>query len=92
MVPNPDANADNLIADALRLATSLDTPATRDWLERIRPAIAQGRDGIAELQRRRECVALKPEDAALLDRMIDTIRARLKFLEGVERQGNNRAR
>ena len=76
-----DAGADQFIADTLRLATSLDTVSTRDWVERIAETIQQGRNSLKNLQGRCETLTVSDADAVMIERLLDTIHARLKFLE-----------
>jgi hypothetical protein len=83
----PPETADTLLADALRLTTSLDTLIAEDrLLEKLAPAIVQGGDRLAELQHRSAAASMNAEDAALLQTMLDKIRARLRFLEGLEQR------
>ena len=87
MIRRPQDAADTLLADALRLTASLDFLIAEDrLLEKVAPAIQQGDDRLADLQSRRASASLNPEDAALLDAMLDKIRARLRFLEGLEQR------
>lgn len=70
-----------LTADALHLALSLDSFTTLDWAERIGPSIQQGKIQLAELQRRRDLLIVTRDDGAIIGWLLETIDARLKFLE-----------
>ena len=67
--------------DTMRLAFALDAVSARDLPDSIAQAARQGHLIFAELLLRRASVCLTPEDAALMDWVLDAIRARLKFLE-----------
>lgn len=83
-------NADSLRTDALRLADSLDGMETRDWVERVGSAVEFGEAKFTELQRRHQSLSMEAADRANIDSILDTIRARLKFLESLHRRNSNR--
>jgi hypothetical protein len=76
-------NADRLTADALHLAISLDSFTTLDWVERIGPAVRRGSQELAGLERRRALLNVRRCDDAIIDWMLETIDARLKFLQSL---------
>lgn len=76
-----DDRADHFMLDTLRLAYALDAVTARDWQDSIVQAVRQGNHRFAELLLRRTSVRLSAEDEALMDWVLDTIRARLKFLQ-----------
>jgi hypothetical protein len=76
-------NADRLTADALHLAISLDSFANLDWAERIGPAVRRGSQELAGLERRRALLSVRRSDDAILDWVLETIDARLKFLQSL---------
>ncbi|HKR26473.1 MAG TPA: hypothetical protein VJS11_03425 [Acidobacteriaceae bacterium] len=85
----PDKNessAESLIQDALRLADSLDGMETRDWVERVGDALEFGEVKYAELLRRRSSVSIDAVDTAAIESILNTIRARLTFLESLHRR------
>ena len=79
-------NADNLRKDAFWLADSLDGMETRDWVERVGSAVEFGKVKYAELLDRRRLLSLNDVEAASIDAVLDTIRARLKFLDSLHRR------
>ena len=81
-----NGTADVLRTDALRLADSLDGMETRDWVERIGSAVKYGEVKYAELLHRRESLSMNAVDAASIDSILGTIRARLAFLESLHRR------
>lgn len=72
---------DRLTDDALRVAISLDSFTTPDWAEKLGPAIQRGNEQLATLQQRREQLILNHADDAIIDRALEIIQTRLKFLE-----------
>jgi len=76
-------NADRLTADAFHLAISLDSFTTLDWAERIGLAVQRGGQQLVSLQRRRELLRLHRCDDAIIDCVLDTIDARLNFLQSL---------
>ena len=86
MTDEQEDNAECLRADTLRLADSLDGMETRDWVERVGSALDFGQAKFAELLHRRQLVSMVSVDAASIDPILDTIRARLKFLESLHRR------
>lgn len=88
MTSPPNDNSDELRKAALRLANSLDVPATRDWVDRVGDALKRGKAEFADLQRRRESLSLNAIDGRNIDSILETIRERLKFLESL--YGRNR--
>lgn len=86
MTDEQEDNAECLRADTLRLADSLDGMETRDWVERVGSALDFGQAKFAELLHRRQSVSMVSVDAASIDLILDTIRARLKFLESLHRR------
>jgi hypothetical protein len=82
----PDENPDDLREAALHLANSLDGLATRDWVERVGDAIKRGNAEFADLLRRRASLSLTAVDENSIDSIMETIRARLKFLESLYRR------
>lgn len=71
--------------DTVRLAYALDAVSAYDWLDSVAQAVRLGNKTFAELLLRRSSVALSPEDEALIDWVLETIRARLTFLERLRR-------
>jgi len=86
MADSPEDNADDLGEDALRLADSLDGMETRDWVERVGSALEFGEVKYDELLRRRQSLSLNAVDGSSIDSILDTIRARLKFLASLHRR------
>ena len=86
MADSPDDNADTLRQDAFRLADSLDGMETRDWVERVGSALEFGEVKYAELLQRRRLLSLNAIEGASIDSVLDTIRARLKFLDSLHRR------
>jgi hypothetical protein len=76
-----DDSAGRLTADALHLAVSLDSFTTLDWAEGIGPAVRHGKQKLTELQRRRDWLIVTRADGAIIDWVLETIDARLNFLE-----------
>ena len=76
-------NADRLTADAFHLAISLDSFTTLDWAERIGPAVLRGGEQLISLQRRRESLSIRRCDDAIINWMLETIDARLSFLQAL---------
>lgn len=74
-------SACRLTEDALHLAVSLDSFTTLDLAERIGPAVQRGRRRLADLQRRRVLLTLARADGAIIGWVLETISARLNFLE-----------
>jgi len=79
------AGADLLVVDLLRLANSLHDTGSRDWVERIGHVITQANDSLRELNQWRVTLTVSVADAAIIDRLLDVIRARLTFLEALHR-------
>ena len=76
-------SADRLTADALHIAISLESFTTLDWAERIAPAVRQGNQALADLQRRRASLRMRRCDDAIIDWMLEVIDARLTFLQSL---------
>lgn len=74
-------SAGRLTADALDLAVSLDSLTTLDWAERIGPVVQHGKQKLTELQRRRDWLIVTRADGAIIDWVLETINARLNFVE-----------
>lgn len=89
MAEKSEDNTETLIRDAMHLADSLDGMETRDWLERIGSAVERGNLKFAELQHRHQSLSVDAVDRATIDRILDTIRARLKFLESLHQRNRN---
>ena len=83
---SPEDNAEDLRRDAFLLADSLDGMETRDWGERVASALEFGEAKYAELLQRRRLLSLNAIEGASIDAVLDTIRARLKFLESLHRR------
>lgn len=81
------AEADRLVLDLLHLASSLDDIGSRDWVERIGHAVQPASDSLRELHQRRVTLTVSAVDAVIIDRLLNVIRARLKFLEALHRGG-----
>ncbi|HKR28135.1 MAG TPA: hypothetical protein VJS11_11800 [Acidobacteriaceae bacterium] len=86
MAASPEDSAENLRRDAFRLADSLDGMETRDWVERVGSALELGELKYAELLHRRQLLSLNAVDGTSIESIMDTIRARLKFLELLHRR------
>lgn len=86
MADRPEDNADELRKAALRLADSLDGLETRDWVERVGDAVRRGNAEFADLLHRRELLSLNAVDGSSIESIMDTIRARLKFLDSLYRR------
>ena len=82
-MPEAIDNADRLTAKALHLAISLDSFTTLDWVERIGPAVRRGSQELAGLERRRALLSPRRCDDPILDWVLETIDARLKFLQSL---------
>lgn len=79
-------SAGRLTADAVHLAISLDSLTTMDWVERIGPVVQCATHTLADLQRRYASLATRRADGALIDWILDTIDARLTFLQHLSRR------
>jgi hypothetical protein len=90
MTDSPENDTESLRSDALRLADSLDGLETRDWVERVGHALEFGEVKLAELLRRRQSLSAHEADGAGIDSILDTIRARLKFLDSLHRRNAKR--
>jgi hypothetical protein len=88
---SPEDNADNLREDALRLADSLGGMETRDWVERVGRAVESGEVKYAELMQRRRALSPHQAGGAGIDSILETIRARLKFLDSLHRRNAKRS-
>ena len=86
MADSAEDNAENLRRDAFLLADSLDGMETRDWVERVGSAVEFGEVKYAELLHRRRLLSLNAIEEASIDSVLDTIRARLKFLDSLHRR------
>lgn len=89
MADKSEDNAATLIRDAMHLADSLDGLETRDWVRSIGSAVEWGKLKFVELQDRRQALSLNAVDEATIDRVLDTIRARLKFLESLHQRNRS---
>lgn len=86
MADKQEDSAERLIKDAMHLADSLDGHETRDWVERVGSAVEFGEAKYAELLDRRQSFSLDAMDGVTIDGILDTIRARLKFLESLHQR------
>lgn len=86
MADKQEDNAETLIRDTMHLADSLDGLETRDWVERVGNALEWGNVKFAELLLRRQSLSLDAVDGATVDRILDTIGARLNFLESLHQR------
>lgn len=68
-----------LILDATDVATRLDALGKRDYREITLLALRQAEDDYAALVRRRASLPTSSEELAVLDGLLDNLRARLKF-------------
>lgn len=84
MTDSSNYNARRLTADALHLAVSLDSFTTVDWAGRVSPALQQGKEKLAELQQQRHALTMSRSDGAIIDWVLEAIRARLDFLERLD--------
>lgn len=75
--------AEIVIKDALHLADSLDGMATRDWVERVASAAEWGNLKFSTLQNRGQSLSMQAAEAALFNRVLQIVRARLDFLESL---------
>lgn len=89
MADSQQDDAESLIKDGMSLADSLDGHETRDWVERVGSAVAWGNVKFADLQHRRQSLSVDAVDGATIDRILDTIRERLRFLESLHRRNTN---
>lgn len=80
-----EETAETMIKDALHLADSLDGMATRDWVERVASALEWGNLKFTTLQNRGQSVSMEAAEAALFNRVLQMVRARLDFLESLHR-------
>lgn len=86
MADKPEDNAETLIRDAMHLADSLDGLESRDWVERVGSAVEWGKLKFVDLSDRRQSLSLDGVDEVTIDRILDTVRARLKFLESLHQR------
>lgn len=91
MAEKSEDNVETLIRDAMNLADPLDGMETRDWVERVGSAVEWGKLNFAELQHRRQSLPVDAVDEATIDRIVDTIRARLKFLVSLHQRNRKTA-
>lgn len=70
----------------MSLADSLGGLETRDWVERVGYALDWGNVKFAELLDRRQSLSMDAVDAATMDSILDTIRARIQFLQSLHRR------
>lgn len=77
-------SAARLTAAALDLAVSLDSFTTLDWAEQIGPAVRQGHQKLAGLQRQRDTLIVSQTDGVIIEWLLETISARLNFLERLD--------
>lgn len=71
-----------LLLDIRRLVASLDEVSTRDSHETVQRVLQQG---IQEYHRLHSRAILLASDTGTVDRMLEQVRARLKFLESLKR-------
>ena len=73
----------------MSLADSLYGHETRDWVEMVGSAVEWGHVTLAELLHRRQSLSVDAVDGATIDRILDTIGERLRFLESLHRRNAN---
>lgn len=77
-------NTGRLTADALHLAVSLDSFTTVDWAGRVSPALQRSKEKLAELRQLRHSLTMSRADGAVIDWVLEVVRARLDFLERLD--------
>lgn len=83
MIDTSCDSAGRLTADAVNLAISLDSFMTFDWADSVGPAVQRSKQTLAGLQRRRDSLIVTHADGAIIDWVLETINARLKFLDSL---------
>ena len=74
-------SVNELILDAMNVAARLDALARRDYREITLLALERAENDYAALVRRRDSLSVSTGDNAVLDRLLDSVRARLRFYQ-----------
>ena len=74
------SNINQFVIDLCRLSHELDGFRWRDRPEVLAAAVAEGQAAYSNLLKRQSSLELSPKDASTVESMMNTVKARLRFL------------
>ena len=74
------SNINQFVIDLCRLSHELDGFSWRDRPELLAAAVAKGQAAYSDLLKRQSSLELSPNDASMVETMMNMVRSRLRFL------------